>query len=143
MTSKGRNASEVSLAQRRPTSRGALCHLFQWPTVVVEVGVSESYQKLKADAEWCRRPKRSTHWLYVSITVASGSPQKRTKMRLSIEDLSGRKEAHQLESLRRLQRKLSSQNLHFVWTSSVARTRTSCYLRIQTSSSATRHSTWE
>lgn len=46
----------------------------KWPTVVVEVGVSESYQKLKADAEWWLTDSRGNVKLAIIVAINRETP---------------------------------------------------------------------
>lgn len=46
----------------------------KWPTVVVEVGVSESYQKLKADAEWWLANSKGDVKLVIIVSVNRKTP---------------------------------------------------------------------
>ncbi|KAJ5565638.1 hypothetical protein N7535_007276 [Penicillium sp. DV-2018c] len=46
----------------------------QWPTVVVEVGVSESYRKLRADADWWLPNSRGDVKLVVIVSVSRRTP---------------------------------------------------------------------
>ncbi|KAJ5774540.1 hypothetical protein N7457_009436 [Penicillium paradoxum] len=46
----------------------------KWPTVVVEVGVSESYQKLKADAEWWFTNSKGDVKLVIIVSVNRKAP---------------------------------------------------------------------
>jgi hypothetical protein len=46
----------------------------KWPTVVVEVGVSESYRKLRADAEWWLTNSRGDVKLVVIVSVSRKTP---------------------------------------------------------------------
>lgn len=46
----------------------------KWPTVVVEVGVSESYRKLKADAEWWLTNSKSDVNLVIIVSINRTTP---------------------------------------------------------------------
>ncbi|KAJ6125327.1 hypothetical protein N7471_012644 [Penicillium samsonianum] len=46
----------------------------KWPTVVVEVGVSESYRKLRADAEWWLTNSRGDVKLVIIVFVSRKTP---------------------------------------------------------------------
>jgi hypothetical protein len=46
----------------------------KWPTVVVEVGVSESYRKLRADAQWWLTNSRSDVKLVIIVSVSRKTP---------------------------------------------------------------------
>ncbi|KAJ5561488.1 hypothetical protein N7461_000249 [Penicillium sp. DV-2018c] len=47
----------------------------KWPTVTVEVGVSEFYPKLKADAEWWLTNSRGDVKLVIIVSVSRKTPQ--------------------------------------------------------------------
>ncbi|KAK4862984.1 hypothetical protein LT330_010089 [Penicillium expansum] len=47
----------------------------KWPTVTVEMGVSESYRKLKADAEWWLTNSRGDVKLVIIVSVNRKTPQ--------------------------------------------------------------------
>ncbi|KAJ9487068.1 hypothetical protein VN97_g6252 [Penicillium thymicola] len=47
----------------------------RWPTVAVEVGVSESYRKLKADAEWWLTNSRGDVKLVIIVSVSRKTPR--------------------------------------------------------------------
>jgi hypothetical protein len=46
----------------------------KWPTVVVEVGVSESYRKLRADAQWWLTNSRGDVKLVIIVSVSRKTP---------------------------------------------------------------------
>lgn len=46
----------------------------KWPTVAVEVGVSESYRKLKADAEWWLTSSRGNVKLIIIVSINRKNP---------------------------------------------------------------------
>ncbi|KAF4770174.1 hypothetical protein N7455_006137 [Penicillium solitum] len=46
----------------------------KWPTVVVEVGVSESYRKLRADAEWWLTNSRGDMKLGIIVSISRKTP---------------------------------------------------------------------
>ncbi|PLB40007.1 uncharacterized protein BDW47DRAFT_102084 [Aspergillus candidus] len=46
----------------------------KWPTVAVEVGVSQSYQKLKADAEWWLTNSRGDVKLVIIVSINQDAP---------------------------------------------------------------------
>jgi hypothetical protein len=46
----------------------------KWSTVVVEVGVSESYEKLKADAEWWLTDSRGNVNLAIIVAINRETP---------------------------------------------------------------------
>ncbi|CAI7601675.1 unnamed protein product [Penicillium glandicola] len=46
----------------------------KWPTVVVEVGVSESYRKLRADAEWWLMNSRGDVKLIIIVSISQKTP---------------------------------------------------------------------
>ncbi|KAJ5486491.1 hypothetical protein N7530_000791 [Penicillium desertorum] len=46
----------------------------KWPTVVVEVGVSESYRELRADAQWWLTNSRSDVKLVIIVSVSRKTP---------------------------------------------------------------------
>lgn len=47
----------------------------EWPTVVVEVGVSESYRKLKADAEWWLSNSKGDVNLVIIVSISRTTPK--------------------------------------------------------------------
>ncbi|KAF3022349.1 hypothetical protein E8E15_009221 [Penicillium rubens] len=51
----------------------------KWSTVVVEVGVSESYQKLKADAEWWLTDSRGNVNLAIIVAINRETPNIRPR----------------------------------------------------------------
>ncbi|KAJ5784124.1 uncharacterized protein N7518_009801 [Penicillium psychrosexuale] len=46
-----------------------------WPTVVVEVGVSESYRKLRADAEWWLTNSKGDVKLVIIVSINRKTPK--------------------------------------------------------------------
>jgi hypothetical protein len=46
----------------------------KWPTVIVEVGVLESYRKLRADAEWWLKNSRGDVKLVIIVSISRETP---------------------------------------------------------------------
>ncbi|OQE16266.1 hypothetical protein PENFLA_c028G06762 [Penicillium flavigenum] len=51
----------------------------QWPTVVLEVGVSESYQKLRADADWWFANLQGAVKVVIIVTISQKKEEEEEK----------------------------------------------------------------